>query len=281
MAAGERLYRVSFRAQGRAGGAAPSTPVVAAEQVSATTYGAAGSRLLGSRRSGGRFAARSVGQAPAPSRTQSLAARAEPVSRWDGRRRPSTAHGGPHARLDAPSTSPISTSDLRSLVREDPVVAALVPWQSSVGTQPTRERVMAVLVRHRVSGMTPEQYDQSAPPLIEKLKTAAGLPLPRRLRGRGRPLHGLRDLGEQGATRPLVQRERRGSHPRRRAASHQGSRRRHALTGPNPIRSPAVASRWRQARAGNPSWMSSRRAVRKSSRRRSLSQAKLRSTTQR
>jgi heme-degrading monooxygenase HmoA len=33
---------------------------------------------------------------------------------------------------------------------------------------------MAVLVRHRVSGMTPEQYDQAAPPLIEKLKTAPG-----------------------------------------------------------------------------------------------------------
>ena len=33
---------------------------------------------------------------------------------------------------------------------------------------------MAVLVRHRVSGMTPEQYDESAPPLIEKLKTAPG-----------------------------------------------------------------------------------------------------------
>jgi heme-degrading monooxygenase HmoA len=33
---------------------------------------------------------------------------------------------------------------------------------------------MAVLIRHRVSGMTPEQYDQSAPPLTEKLKTAPG-----------------------------------------------------------------------------------------------------------
>jgi heme-degrading monooxygenase HmoA len=33
---------------------------------------------------------------------------------------------------------------------------------------------MAVLVRHRVSGMTAEQYDQSAPPLVEKLKTAPG-----------------------------------------------------------------------------------------------------------
>jgi quinol monooxygenase YgiN len=37
-----------------------------------------------------------------------------------------------------------------------------------------KERVMAVLVRHRVSGMTPEQYDQSAPALIEKLKTQPG-----------------------------------------------------------------------------------------------------------
>jgi len=33
---------------------------------------------------------------------------------------------------------------------------------------------MAVLVRHRISGMTPEQYDQSAPPLIEKLKMQPG-----------------------------------------------------------------------------------------------------------
>ena len=33
---------------------------------------------------------------------------------------------------------------------------------------------MAVLIRHRVSDMTPEQYDQSAPPLIEKLKSAPG-----------------------------------------------------------------------------------------------------------
>ena len=33
---------------------------------------------------------------------------------------------------------------------------------------------MAVLVRHKVSGMTADQYDQSAPPLIEKLKTAPG-----------------------------------------------------------------------------------------------------------
>jgi heme-degrading monooxygenase HmoA len=33
---------------------------------------------------------------------------------------------------------------------------------------------MAVLIRHRVSGMTPQQYDESAPPLTEKLKTAPG-----------------------------------------------------------------------------------------------------------
>jgi hypothetical protein len=33
---------------------------------------------------------------------------------------------------------------------------------------------MAVLVRHRVSGMTPEQYDQSAAPLIEKFKAQPG-----------------------------------------------------------------------------------------------------------
>jgi len=33
---------------------------------------------------------------------------------------------------------------------------------------------MAVLVRHRIPGMTPEQYDQTAPPLIEKLKMQPG-----------------------------------------------------------------------------------------------------------
>jgi hypothetical protein len=33
---------------------------------------------------------------------------------------------------------------------------------------------MAVLVRHRVTGMTPEDYDRSATPLIEKLKAAPG-----------------------------------------------------------------------------------------------------------
>ena len=33
---------------------------------------------------------------------------------------------------------------------------------------------MTVLVRHRVSGMTAEQYDESAPMLIEKLKTQPG-----------------------------------------------------------------------------------------------------------
>ena len=92
---------------------------------------------------------------------------------------------------------------------------------------------MAVLVRHRVSGMTPEQYDQSAPPLIEKLKTAPGFLYHVAFVDEGGTLHGLRDLGEQGATRPLVQRERRGSHPRHRAASHQGPRRRHALGRPS------------------------------------------------
>jgi quinol monooxygenase YgiN len=33
---------------------------------------------------------------------------------------------------------------------------------------------MAVLIRHRVAGMTPSQYDEVSPPLIEKLKTAPG-----------------------------------------------------------------------------------------------------------
>jgi heme-degrading monooxygenase HmoA len=33
---------------------------------------------------------------------------------------------------------------------------------------------MAVLVRSRVEGMDPSQYDKMAPPLIEKLKTQPG-----------------------------------------------------------------------------------------------------------
>jgi quinol monooxygenase YgiN len=33
---------------------------------------------------------------------------------------------------------------------------------------------MAVLIRHRVAGMTASQYDEVSPPLIEKLKTAPG-----------------------------------------------------------------------------------------------------------
>ena len=31
---------------------------------------------------------------------------------------------------------------------------------------------MAVLIRHRSAGMTPSEYDEVSPPLIEKLKTA-------------------------------------------------------------------------------------------------------------
>jgi heme-degrading monooxygenase HmoA len=33
---------------------------------------------------------------------------------------------------------------------------------------------MAVLIRHRVAGMTPSQYDEISPPLVEKLKTQPG-----------------------------------------------------------------------------------------------------------
>src|SRR4029078_450276 len=66
-----------------------------------------------------------------------------------------------------PTTTPTSAST--SPNRAEHLQA--LPWQRGVGTPPTRERLMAVLVRHRVSGMTPEQYDQSAPPLIQKLKT--------------------------------------------------------------------------------------------------------------
>jgi heme-degrading monooxygenase HmoA len=33
---------------------------------------------------------------------------------------------------------------------------------------------MSVLIRHRVAGMTPSQYDEVSPPLIEKLKTQPG-----------------------------------------------------------------------------------------------------------
>ena len=33
---------------------------------------------------------------------------------------------------------------------------------------------MSVLIRHRVAGMTPSQYDEVSPPLIDKLKTQPG-----------------------------------------------------------------------------------------------------------
>jgi hypothetical protein len=33
---------------------------------------------------------------------------------------------------------------------------------------------MAVLIRHRLAGMDPSQYDEISPPLIEKLKTQPG-----------------------------------------------------------------------------------------------------------
>lgn len=33
---------------------------------------------------------------------------------------------------------------------------------------------MAVLIRHRPEGMTPSQYDEISPPLIESIKTAPG-----------------------------------------------------------------------------------------------------------
>ena len=33
---------------------------------------------------------------------------------------------------------------------------------------------MAVLIRHRAEGMTPSQYDEISPPLVEKVKTQPG-----------------------------------------------------------------------------------------------------------
>lgn len=33
---------------------------------------------------------------------------------------------------------------------------------------------MAVLIRHRVAGMTPSQYDEISPALVEKIKTQPG-----------------------------------------------------------------------------------------------------------
>jgi len=33
---------------------------------------------------------------------------------------------------------------------------------------------MAILIRHRVAGMTPSTYDEMSPPLIEKLKAQPG-----------------------------------------------------------------------------------------------------------
>ena len=69
---------------------------------------------------------------------------------------------------------------------------------------------MAVLVRHRVSGMTPEQYDHSAPALIEKLKTQPGFLYHVAFVDEGDRFTVSEIWGEQGETRPLVQRERRG-----------------------------------------------------------------------
>jgi hypothetical protein len=39
------------------------------------------------------------------------------------------------------------------------------------------EEPVTILVRHRPDGMTPAQYDQIAPPLIEQLKTQPGFVL--------------------------------------------------------------------------------------------------------
>jgi heme-degrading monooxygenase HmoA len=36
---------------------------------------------------------------------------------------------------------------------------------------------MAVLIRHRAAGMTPAQYDEISPPLVEKLKAQPGFVL--------------------------------------------------------------------------------------------------------
>jgi hypothetical protein len=33
---------------------------------------------------------------------------------------------------------------------------------------------MPVLIRHRATGMTPAQYDETSPPLVEQLKTQPG-----------------------------------------------------------------------------------------------------------
>jgi hypothetical protein len=42
------------------------------------------------------------------------------------------------------------------------------------GIHQEKGAVMAVLVRHRAEGMTPAQYDEISPPLIEKVKSAPG-----------------------------------------------------------------------------------------------------------
>jgi hypothetical protein len=36
---------------------------------------------------------------------------------------------------------------------------------------------MAVLIRHRAQGMTPEQYDEISPPLVEQVKRQPGFKL--------------------------------------------------------------------------------------------------------
>jgi Antibiotic biosynthesis monooxygenase len=71
-------------------------------------------------------------------------------------------------------TSTAGQGSVCSAYDASPQAPVACSCQSAVGTHHRGEHVMAVLVRHRVSGMTPQQYDESAPPLVEKLKTQPG-----------------------------------------------------------------------------------------------------------
>lgn len=42
---------------------------------------------------------------------------------------------------------------------------------------PAKEVAMAVLIRHRAAGMTPAQYDEISPPLVEQVKKQPGFVL--------------------------------------------------------------------------------------------------------
>ena len=72
---------------------------------------------------------------------------------------------------------------------------------------------MAVLIRHRVAGMTPSQYDAVSPPLIEKLKTQLGFKMHVAFVDNGK--FTVSEIWRARSARPVVRRERQAEHPGR------------------------------------------------------------------